>query len=67
MLLWLLHNGFRWVVRAVVLLVAVLTCQHVLTEELGYRMDFKAMLVLAILTIVTVRVWMPWEGPSASK
>ncbi len=63
MIPWALHHLFVWAVRLGVLVVACLTVQRILVDELGYRMEFKPMLVVALLMIVTVRLWMPWAPP----
>ena len=64
MIQWMLGHLFVWAVRITVLVVACLSMQHLLTEELGYRMEFQPMLVGALLMIVTVRIWMPWQPQS---
>lgn len=61
MIRWLSWLAFVWSVRIGVLLVATWTMSRLINEELGYRMEPKPMLVAAILTIVVVRIWMPWS------
>lgn len=63
MIAWMLQHLFVWAVRITVLLVACFTVQNIMTEELGYRMDFRTMFTVALLMIVTVRIWMPWSSP----
>jgi hypothetical protein len=58
---WLLHSAFVWFIRLAVLVAACLTVQHLINEELGYRMEFQPMLIIALLMIVVVRIWMPWS------
>lgn len=63
MIAWVLQHLFVWSVRIGVLYAACFTVQNILTEELGYRMDFRTMLTVALMMIVTVRIWMPWSLP----
>lgn len=58
---WALYHLFVWTARIGVLVAACLTVQHVLVDELGYRMEFRPMLIVALMMIVTVRIWMPWS------
>ena len=60
---WLLHHSFVWAARLGVLFAACLTAQHLINEELGYRMEFRPMFIIALMMIVTVRIWMPWATP----
>ena len=64
MIQYLLSNAFKLFVRLAVLLAACVTMGKILTDELGYRMDFNVMLVAAAMMIITVRVWMPWHKDS---
>jgi len=64
MIQYLLSNAFKLFVRLAVLMAACLTMGKILTDELGYRMDFNVMLVAAAMMIITVRVWMPWHKDS---
>lgn len=50
---------YKCLARLGVLLAGVLTLQHVLQAR-GYRTDFNELLVLSLVTIVVVRLWMPW-------
>lgn len=63
MIRWLSWLAFVWSVRLGVLILSTWTMSRVISDELGYRMEPKPMLLGAILMIVTVRIWMPWSTP----
>ena len=58
---WFKYGAFKWCVRLGILVVGCASMQHILVEQLGYRMDIRVMLTVALITIVTVRFWMPWD------
>jgi hypothetical protein len=58
---WLLWHACKWFTRTGVLLASCWTVQHLLHDRLGYRVDLQTMLVIAVVMIVTVRLWMPWK------
>lgn len=66
MIRWFLWLAFVWSVRLGVLLASTWTMSRLISEELGYRMEPKPMLVGAILLVITVRLWMPWSRPKWS-
>jgi hypothetical protein len=61
MIKWALDNAFVWLVRVVVLLAACFSMKHILADQLGYRVELTQLVIAGLLTIVTVRVWMPWS------
>ena len=60
MIRWLLQNGFVWGVRIGSLLVGCFSMQHILGDNLGYRVDTSTLLIAATIMIVVIRLWMPW-------
>ena len=57
------HHLFVWSTRFAALFGSCVTLQHILQDELGYRMTLQVLLFAGLLTIVTVRLWMPWVKP----
>lgn len=61
MLYWIGHNAFKWLARFSALFAGSLTLEHVLHEQLGYRTSLGTIMTLGLITILVVRVWMPWS------
>lgn len=60
MLAWFGRHLFVLAARLVVTLAACVSLQRVIQEE-GYRCELSSLLIGAALTIVCLRVWMPWS------
>lgn len=59
MIAWLVKHLGVFVVRLGLTLVACITLQGVIHNE-GYRCELPTLLVGAAVTIVTLRLWLPW-------
>lgn len=60
MIAWAARHLFQLGVRLAVTLVACISLQRVIQQE-GYRCELSTLLIGAALTIVALRVWMPWS------
>ena len=58
---WVGARAFVFAARMVVLFGATWAIEGMVHRELGYRIEFVPMLLIAIIAIVTLRVWMPWS------
>ena len=67
MIKWASGWMFVWAIRIVVLVGACLSMKAILADQLGYRVEFPQLFIAGLLTIVCVRVWMPWQSPFQEK
>lgn len=58
---WMMQRVGVWSVRIGVLMLATWSMAGLVNRELGYRMEFVPMFIGGLITIVTVRIWMPWS------
>ena len=56
---WLLRSTFQLTTRLVATLAGCWTLQQVILRE-GYRCELSTLLIGAVVTIVVLRLWMPW-------
>lgn len=59
---WLVKHSFVFGLRVATLFGASWAVTGLVNRELGYRIEYSPMLLIAIITIVTLRIWMPWSS-----
>lgn len=64
---WIARHSVIFAVRIATLLGATWAVTGLVHRELDYRIEYGPMFLIAVCTIATLRVWMPWSSDNDRK